>query len=155
MKQEQGKQQRNQKCKTLRLMNELGVAVINNRPTFVVQKIAEKLQESLDTSIGNQDKEIQNESELGELDELDIAIYTASEDDDVDDVEDVEEEVTESEVIQETSAKTIRALLSIVRMLIESGKIHRVVTSDDIQHAAFKGTTFTRTEKEVSSSKDC
>ena len=87
-------------------MNELGVAVINDRPTFVVQKIAEKLQESLDVPIGNQDKEIQNESELDELDELDIAIYTAIEDDSLEDVEE-EEEVTESEAIQETSAKTI------------------------------------------------
>ena len=135
--------------RTLRLMNELGMAVINNRPTFVVQKISEKLKESLDTPIRNLDKEIQNESELDELDELDIAIYTTNENDD-DGIEEIEEEeVAESEVIQETSAKTIRALLSIVRMLIESGKIHRVVTCDDIQHAAFKGTTFTEKEKLV------
>ena len=105
-------------------MNELGMAVINNQPTFVVQKISEKLKESLDP-IRNLDKEIQNESELDELDELDIAIYTTNENDD-DGIEEIEEEeeVAESEVIQETSAKTIRALLSIVRMLIESGKIH-------------------------------
>src|SRR3954451_24302142 len=89
MKQEQGnlnKRQRNQKRQTLRLMNELGMAVINDRSTFIVQKIAEKLQKSLNTPIGNQDKEIQNESELGELDELDIAIYTASEDYSLEDV---------------------------------------------------------------------
>ena len=116
---------------------------------FVVQKISEKLKESLDTPIRNLDKEIQNESELDELDELDIAIYTTNENDD-DGIEEIEEEeVAESEVIQETSAKTIRALLSTVRMLIESGKIHRVVTCDDIQHAAFKGTTFTEKEKLV------
>src|SRR5436190_20054503 len=58
-------------------------------------------------------------------------------------------EEKEDDQDQETSAKTIRALLSIVRMLIESGKIHRVVTCDDIQHAAFKGTTFTEKEKLV------
>ena len=37
---------------------------------FVVQKISEKLKESLDTPIRNLYKEIQNESELDELDEL-------------------------------------------------------------------------------------
>ena len=143
---------RNRKQQTLRFMNELGMSVINNRPTFVVQKISEKLKESLDTPIRNLDKEIQNESELDELDELDIAIYMTNENDDdsLEEIEEIEEEeVAESEVIQETSAKTIRALLSIVRMLIESGKIHRVVTCDDIQHAAFKGTTFTEKEKLV------
>src|SRR3954468_7131679 len=105
-------------------MNELGMAVINNRPTLVVQKISEKLKEILDTPIRNLDKEIQNESKLDELDELDIAVYTTNENDDgIEEIEE-EEEVTESEVIQETSAKTIWALLSIMRMLIESGKIH-------------------------------
>jgi len=82
------------------------------------------------------------------LEELDIAIYTASKNDSLEDIEE-EEEVTESEIIQETLAKAIQALLSIMRMLIESGKIHRVVTCDDIQHAAFKGTIFTEKEKLV------
>ena len=134
MKQEQGnlnKRQQNQKHQTLRLMNELEMAVINDQSTFIVQKIAEKLQKSLNMPIGNQDKKIQNESELGELDELDIAIYTASEDYSLEDVKEEEQEV-KSEVIQETSAKTIWALLSIVRMLIESRKIYRIVTCDDI-----------------------
>ncbi len=82
------------------------------------------------------------------MEELDIAIYTASKNDSLEDIEE-EEEVTESEIIQETLAKAIQALLSIMRMLIESGKIHRVVTCDDIQHAAFKGTIFTEKEKLV------
>ena len=54
MKQERGnlnKRHRNQKHQTSRLMNELGMAVINNRPTFVMQKITEKLQQSLDTPV--------------------------------------------------------------------------------------------------------
>ncbi|RUS19003.1 hypothetical protein BC937DRAFT_88082, partial [Endogone sp. FLAS-F59071] len=155
MKQERGnlnKWHRNQKHQTSRLMNELGMAVINNRLAFVVQRIAEKLQQSLDTPVMNLDEEIQNEAELNELD---MAIYTASEEDDVEDVEEDEEEdeeeaATESEAIQETSAKTIRALLAIVRMLVESGKIRRGITSDDIQCAAFRGTVFTEREKAVS-----
>ncbi|CAG8529334.1 10979_t:CDS:2, partial [Ambispora leptoticha] len=123
MKRKQGnpsKRRRNQKHQTSRLMNELGMAVINNRPTFVVQRIAEKLQQSLDTPFMNLE-EIQNE---GELNELDMAIYTAT--------------------------KNIRALLAIVRMLVESGKIRRGITSDDIQCAAFRGTVFTEREKAVS-----
>ena len=35
-------------------------------------------------------------------------------------------------------------------MLIESGKIRQVITSDNIQHAAFRGTIFTEKEKAVS-----
>ena len=151
MKQERGnlnKRHRNQKHQTSRLMNELGMAIINNRSAFVVQRIAEKLQQSLDTPVMNLDKEIQNE---GKLNELDMAIYTASEEDDVEDVEEDEEEATtESEAIQETSAKTIRAFLAIVRMLVESGKIRRGITSDDIQCGAFRGTVFMEREKAVS-----
>ena len=145
-KEQQGLDRRFKKHQTSRLMNKLEMAVINNRPTFVVQKIMEKLQHSLDTLIKNLDMEIQSE---GELDEWDMTIYTASEEDDVEDTEE-EEMVTDSEVIQETPAKTIRALVSIVRMLTESAKIQHVVTSDDIQKAAFRGTTFTDKEKAVS-----
>ncbi|RUO97050.1 hypothetical protein BC936DRAFT_141067 [Jimgerdemannia flammicorona] len=111
-------------------------------------KITEKLQQSLDTPVMNLDEEIQNE---GVLNELDMAIYTASEEDDVEDMEeDKEEAATESETIQEMSAKTIQALLAIVQMLIKLGKIRRGITSDDIQCAAFRGTVFTEREKAMS-----
>jgi hypothetical protein len=154
MKRGQDNRHHSRKHQTSRLMHELGMAVINNRPTIVVQKLVEKLQQLLDMPVRNLDEEIQNEDEP---DELNIAVHTREEDDiesmeEEDDIESMEEEeemVTESEAIQETPAKTIRALLAIVRMLTESGKIQRVVTSDDIQRAAFKGTTFTEKEKMV------
>ncbi|RUS15296.1 hypothetical protein BC937DRAFT_92639, partial [Endogone sp. FLAS-F59071] len=114
------------------------MTTINERPASVVQKIGEKLQQSLRPPARGVRCE-------GERDEQDMNADTVSPD-----VEDTEEEEEEEEdQDQESSAKTIRALLSIVRMLIESGKILRVVTCNDIQHAAFKGTTFTEKEKMV------
>ena len=83
------------------LMNELGMAIINNRPMFIVQKITEKLQQSLDTPVMNLDEEIQNK---GKLNELDMAIYTASEEDDVEDVEEEDVEEEEEEVATESEA---------------------------------------------------
>ena len=69
-------------------------------------------------------------------------------------VEEEEEEVaTESGAVLESSAKNIRALLAIVRMLVESGKVRRGITSDDIQCVAFRGTVFTEREGRVR--KDC
>ena len=71
-------------------------------------------------------------------------------DEDVDeDVDEEEEETTDSECIQETAAKTVRALTAIIQVLTELAKIQRVVTSDDIQGAAFRGTIFTDKEKAV------
>jgi hypothetical protein len=66
---------------------------------------------------------------------------------------DAEDTVEENEmaVEPETSASTIRALLSIVRMLAESSKVQRTVTPDDIQGAAFKGINLTDKEKTVAS----
>jgi hypothetical protein len=83
------------------LMNELALAIINNRPIFVVQKIVEKLQHSLYVPIENLDMEIQSKAKL------DMTTYIVSEGDDIEDIEEEEEIITESEVIQETSAKTI------------------------------------------------
>ncbi|RUS12809.1 hypothetical protein BC937DRAFT_86947, partial [Endogone sp. FLAS-F59071] len=114
------------------------MATINERPASVVQKIGEKLQQSLRPPARGVRCE-------GERDEQDMNADTVSPD--VKDTEEEEEE--EEDQDQESSAKTIRALLSIVRMLIESGKILRVVMCNDIQHAAFKGTTFTEKEKMV------
>src|SRR3954447_21363974 len=88
------------------------------------------------------------------LDEWDMTTYhTVSKGDDIEDMEDMEEEekiITEAKVIKKTSAKTIRALVSIVRMLTESVKIQHIVTSDDIQKAAFREITFTEQEKVMS-----
>src|SRR4051812_34459223 len=122
-------------------MDDLAMAIINERPASVVQKIGEKLQPPA--------RDIWRE---GEWDERDMNINTVSPD--VEDTEEEEEEWEEEEEEkedqdQESSAKTIRALLSIMRILIESGKIQRVVMCNDIQHAAFKGTTFTEKEKMV------
>jgi hypothetical protein len=122
------------------LMNELAFAIINNRSIFVVQKIMKKLQHSLNISTESLDMEIQSEIELDEWN---------SEGDNIEDIEEVEEIITEFK-IQESSAKTIWSLISIVRMLTESAKIKHVITSDDIQKAAFKGTNFTDKEKTVS-----
>ena len=137
------------------------MSIVKDRSVHSIQKIIEKLQQSLDTPV-IQNMEI-GEQNQHELDDLDIAACMINCEDEVEEVEEEEEEeeeeeveeveeevVTESEVTtQETSARTIRALLSIVRMLIESGKIKRVVTSNDIQGAAFRGTTFTEKEKAV------
>jgi len=123
-------------------MDELAMAIINKRPASVVQKIGEKLQPPA--------RDVRRE---GEREEQDMNTNTASLDvedmEEEDEEEDEEEEEKEDDQDQESSAKTIRALLSIMRMLIESGKIQRVVTCNDIQHAAFKGTTFTEKEKVV------
>ncbi|CAG8670101.1 286_t:CDS:2, partial [Paraglomus occultum] len=96
------------------------MAIINERPASVMQKIGEKLQQSLRPPA----RDVRCE---GERDEHGMNANTESPD--------------------ESSAKTIWALLAIVRMLIESGKIQRVVTCSDIQHAAFKGTMLTEKEK--------
>src|SRR4051794_31642663 len=125
-------------------MDELAMAIVNERPASVVQKIGEKLQPPA--------RDVWCEGERDERDERDMNTNTVSPD--VEDTEEEEEEWEEEEEEkedqdQESSAKTIRALLSIVRMLIESGKIQRVVMCNDIQHAAFKGTTFTEKEKMV------
>lgn len=150
MKQEKKNFSKHPKRQMSYFMDELALAIINNRPIFVVQKIIEKL----NMPIENQDIEIQSEVEL---DEWDMTTYhTVSEGDDIEDMEDMEnteeeeEIITEAKVIKETSAKTIRALVSIVRMLTESAKIQRTVTSDDIQKAAFRETTFTEKEKVMS-----
>jgi len=120
------------------------MATINEWPASVVQKIGEKLQQSLRPPA----RDVLCE---GEQDEQDMNADTVSPD--VEDTEEEEEggeeEEKEEDQDQESSAKTIRALLSIVRMLIELGKILRVVTCNDIQHAAFKGTMFTEKEKMV------
>jgi hypothetical protein len=135
---------RNSKHQIPRLMDELAMAIVNERPASVVQKIGEKLQPPA--------RDVWCEGERDERDERDMNTNTVSPD--VEDTEEEEEEWEEEEEEkedqdQESSAKTIRALLSIVRMLIESGKIQRVVMCNDIQHAAFKGTTFTEKEKMV------
>lgn len=117
---------RTPKHQVLRLMDELGMAIINSRPSLVLQKIGEKLLQLLQPPA----KDVRG------IGEQNMTVYAAYESKD-----DAEEKD------QETSAKTIRALLSIVRMLTESGKIKRDITNDDIQRAAFKGTTFTEKEK--------
>ena len=136
-KQSLDKQYRNSKY---HLMNELGMAIINNRPTFVIQKIVERLQQSLQPTARN----IQNDNQQSDQDLTDNTVFSDDED-----TEEEEEEEKEEEKVPESSAKTIRALLSIVRMLTESSKIQRIVTSTDIQNAAFKGTIFTKRETMV------
>jgi hypothetical protein len=116
-------------------MDELAMAIIGSRPASVTQRIGEKLQRSLRPP----NRKARSESEQ------DMTVYAVYEPDD--DVEDTEEDAVGED--QETSAKSMRALLAIVRMLTESGKVKRVVTGDDIQHAAYKGTTFTEKEKIV------
>ncbi|RUS29077.1 hypothetical protein BC938DRAFT_481085 [Jimgerdemannia flammicorona] len=106
----------------------------------MVQKIGEKLQQSLQPPA----RDIQCG---GEESDQDMAVNTVSSD--AEDTEEEEEEEEEEDQDQESSAKTIQALLSIVRMLTESGKIQQVITSDNIQYATFKGTTFTEKEKMV------
>ena len=104
MKQEKKNFSKHPKRQMSYFMDELALAIINNRPIFVVQKIVEKL----NMPIENQDIEIQSEVEL---DEWDMTTYhTVSEGDDIEDMEDMEEEeeiITEAKVIKETSAKTI------------------------------------------------
>jgi len=134
---------RNSKRQIPRLMDELAMAIINERPASVMQKIGEKLQQSLRPPA----RDVRRE---GERDEHDMNANTESPDvEDTEEDEEEEEEEEEEDQDQESSAKTIRALLAIVRMLIESGKIQRVVTCNDIQHAAFKGTMLTEKEKMV------
>jgi hypothetical protein len=129
---------RNSKRQIPRLMDELAMAIINERPASVMQKIGEKLQQSLRPPA----RDVRRE---GERDEHDMNANTESPEEE----EGEEGEEGGEDQDPESSPKTIRALLSIVRMLIESGKIQRVVTCNNIQHAAFKGTTFTEKEKMV------
>src|SRR4051794_23868914 len=114
-------------------MDELAMTIVNERPASVVQKIGEKLQQSLQPPTRNVRCE-------GEQDEQNVNANTVSPGvEDMKEEEEKEEEEKEENQYQESSAKTIWALMSIRRMLIESGKILRVVTCNDIQHAAFKG----------------
>ncbi|RUS34294.1 hypothetical protein BC938DRAFT_481373 [Jimgerdemannia flammicorona] len=87
-----------------------------------------------------------------------MAVNTVSsdaEDTEEEEEKEKEEEEEEEDQDQKLSVKTIWALLSIMRMLTESGKIQQVVTSDDIQHAAFKETIFTEKEKMVAAIIQC
>src|SRR4051794_5465904 len=85
------------------------------------------------------------------LDEWDITTYhTVSKGDNIEDIEDMKEEkeiITKAKVIKETFAKTIQALVSIIRMLTRSAKIQHTVTSGDIQKAAFRETIFTEKKR--------
>ncbi|KAG0177841.1 hypothetical protein DFQ28_004120, partial [Apophysomyces sp. BC1034] len=51
--------------------------------------------------------------------------------------------------VKETSSRTIRALVAIIRMLVESPKISCTITVRDIANAAYAGTTLTDQEKQV------
>jgi len=123
-------------------MDELGMAFINNQPAAVVNKIRENLQHLLQSPVKN----LQHGNEQGKQNMVDNTVFS-----DADNLEKEEAEEDEEEEYQkqESSAKVIQALLSIVRMLTESGKIQHMVTSGDIQRAAFKGTIFTEKEKMV------
>jgi len=132
-KEKQDPGQRFRKPQISRLTDELAMAIINNRPAAMVQNLREKLQQLSQPS----PRDIQQNRA--------VDIFS-----DVEDAEDTEEEEEEKkDQDPESSAKTIRSLLAIVRMLTESRKLSRVATMEDIQHAAFTGTVFTTKEKEA------
>jgi hypothetical protein len=114
-------------------MNELAMAIIGGRPAFVIQRIGEQLRRLLQLP----PRKAWNESKRNEPGTT-VCVTHKSDGDSEEEEED-----------QETSARTIRSLLAIVRMLTESGKIKRVVTGVDIQNAAFGGLILTEKEKEV------
>jgi len=154
MQQNQKHQSKSLKSRMSFLMDEFGIAIINQRPAAVIQKIGQKLQQLLQPSLVDMcmDNEQSGQNttaySLCSLDshaeEKDDEMEEEEEEDD-----DADDDEQEKEKSQESSAKSIRALLAIVRMLVESAKISRIVTSEDIQHGTFKGTTFTEREKEV------
>ena len=119
-KEKQDPGQRFRKPQISRLTDELAMAIINNRPASVVQNIRQKLQQLLQSPA----RDIQHTSKQSEQDRAVNITFS--------DVEDTEKEEEKECQDSESSAKTIRALLAIVRMLTESRKLSRVATMEGI-----------------------
>ncbi|KAF7732598.1 hypothetical protein EC973_003345 [Apophysomyces ossiformis] len=136
---------------------ELKKAYVNGRPDNVVKAIQRKIADNLPRRDRTATQKKSNEEEIKSQkadDEYEAFRLDQAEDDLVNDSEDDEDTAatTSSQATitsKETSARTIRTLVAIVRMLVESPVIKRTISAKDVADAVHTGTILTITEQQV------